>query len=174
IISPVAWDFIEQTKDALTRVRESDYFIYGSLASRDVTTRKSLYEFLEHANFKVFDINLRPPFYEPDRLGVLLEKADLLKMNASEMNIIQHMLGSNYKSESDQVNFIKEKFYIQEVVLTKGERGASYYTQESVYHQNGVAVTVCDTIGSGDSFLAALIANHFLKEPADIILKRSE
>ncbi len=170
---PVAWDFIEANTNAVEKVKGSDYFIYGSLAARNAPSRNALFELLDHAKFKVFDINLRPPFFTRDLLEILLGKADLLKMNKSELEIVQGMLEGNFKNEVEQISFIKEKFNIQEIIVTKGEHGASYYTRDEVYHRGGVTTKVCDTIGSGDSFLAAFIAHHFLKEPADIILKKA-
>jgi fructokinase len=173
IVFPVAWDFIEANADAAAKVKESDYFIYGSLAARNATSRNALFELLNHAKFKVFDINLRPPFFARDLLEMLLGKADLLKMNESELEIVQGMLEGNFKNEVEQISFIKERFNIQEVIVTKGEHGASYYTQDGSYHAGGVTIKVCDTIGSGDSFLAAFIAHHFLKEDPEAILKKA-
>ncbi|MEO6977574.1 MAG: PfkB family carbohydrate kinase, partial [Mucilaginibacter sp.] len=72
-----------------------------------------------------------------------------------------------------QVKFIQERFNVGEVVITKGESGASYYTSEKGYHLWGNEVKVADTIGSGDSFLAAFIANHYLKAQPEIILKNA-
>ncbi|HCN83422.1 MAG TPA: carbohydrate kinase [Sphingobacteriaceae bacterium] len=173
IVFPVAWDFIELNAQTIASVKEADYFVYGSLVARNDVSRNTLLQLLDHAKFKVLDINLRPPFFEWDLLELLLGKADLLKVNKAELDLVQEMLGVSYKTETEQVNFIKEKFNIREVIVTKGEHGASYYTKDNEYHTGGVPVKVSDTIGSGDSFLATVIANHYFKESPGIILKKA-
>ncbi len=173
IMFPVAWDFIEVNSNAVANVKESEYFIYGSLAARNVISRNSLLELLDYGKFNVCDINLRPPFFEKELLEILLGKADLLKVNESEIEIVLEMLECDLKNEKEQIDFIKEKFNIHEVIVTKGEHGATYYTQNGIYHVAGIATKVCDTVGCGDSFLAAFIAYHFLKEQPESILKKA-
>jgi len=47
------------------------------------------------------------------------------------------------------------------VIVTKGAEGASYYTKEESYTFPAFKVSVKDTCGSGDSFLAAFLAKKF-------------
>lgn len=173
IVFPVAWDFIELNAETIAAVREAEYFVYGSLVARNDVSRNTLLQLLDHAKFKVFDINLRPPFYDWELLELLIGKADLLKVNTSELDLVQEMLGVSFETESEQIAFIKERFNIQEIIVTKGEHGASYYTRDNEYHTNGVPVKVNDTIGSGDSFLGTVIANHYFEESPDVILKKA-
>lgn len=170
IVSPVAWDFIERIDAALPLIDSSTYFIYGSLASRNEFTRSTLFDLLENDCIKVFDINLRPPFISRDLLGALLTKADIVKFNQAELEMVQSVFGGSFSNEASQVRFIQDKFNVPEIIVTKGEFGASYYKNQAIYHAWGREVKVQDTIGSGDSFLAAFIAGHFLnKEPQQII-----
>jgi fructokinase len=173
IVFPVAWDFIELSEETIANVKEADYFVYGSLVARNDISRNTLLKLLDHAKFKVFDINLRPPFYDWELLELLISKADLLKVNKAELDLVQEMLGVSFETELEQVNFIKERFDIQELIVTKGEDGASYYTESGEYHTGGVSVKVSDTIGSGDSFLGTVIANHYYKETPETILKKA-
>ncbi len=170
IVSPVAWDFIERIEGAEPLISNSTYFIYGSLASRNEFTRDTLFDLLENDCIKVFDINLRPPFISRDLLGALLTKANIVKFNQAELGMVQSVFGGSFSNEASQIRFIREKFYVPEIIVTKGEFGASYYKNQEIYHAWGREVKVQDTIGSGDSFLAAFIAGHFLKkEPQEII-----
>ncbi len=170
IVSPVAWDFIEQMEAARPLINSSTYFIYGSLASRNEFTRSTLFDLLENDCIKVFDINLRPPFVSRDLLGALLTKADIVKFNQAELEMVQSVFGGSFSNEASQIRFIQDKFHVQEIIVTKGEFGASYYKNHQIYNACGREVKVQDTIGSGDSFLAAFIAGHFLnKEPRQII-----
>lgn len=173
IVFPVAWDYIELNEETIKSVKAAEYFVYGSLVARNDVSRKTLLHLLDHAKFKVFDINLRPPFYDWEILELLIAKADLLKVNKAELDLVQEMMGEHFETESEQVASIQKRFNIQEIIVTKGEDGASYYTRENEYHTTGVPVKVSDTIGSGDSFLGTVIANHYRRESPDVILKKA-
>ena len=170
ILFPVAWDFITESSHVLAAMTPSVYLIYGSLASRNSVSRSTLLKLLESPGIKVFDINLRPPFFDKDLLKMLLKKADIVKFNQAELEMVQIMFGSSHSNESSQVKFVQDNFNITEVIVTKGEFGASYYLKDKSYHVWGSEIKVVDTIGSGDSFLAAFLAGHYLhEEPQDIL-----
>ena len=160
IVAPVAWDFISQTDDTIAKSNASDYFIFGSLASRNDTSRDTLLKLMDTNAIKVFDINLRPPFISRSLLEVLLRKADIVKFNEAELDMVQVMFKGSYGSEASKIKFIQDHFAIPELIVTKGEFGASYYRGNEAHHIWGSEIKVADTIGSGDSFLAAFIANH--------------
>lgn len=161
IVFPVAWDFIHLDTGLSLTVDSTKYFIYGSLASRNSESRDTLLKLLDTTPaIKVLDVNFRPPFVDAETLEALLKKADIVKLNEDELVQMQHLFQGSFTEEKDQVKFIQERFQIAEVVITKGAAGASYYKNEEVYHGSGRPVKVNDTIGSGDSFLAAFIAAH--------------
>ena len=54
IVYPCAWDRIAVDDAAIKRVAESDAFVFGSLATRDEVSRKSLAVLLKDAKFKIF------------------------------------------------------------------------------------------------------------------------
>jgi len=172
ILYPVAWDFITGNGKLSEQIQPAKYFIYGSLASRNEVSRDTLFTLLDTAAIKVFDINLRPPFISKSLLEVLLTKADIVKFNEAELSVVQVMFKGSYEGEANKVRFIQDKFNIPEVIVTKGEFGASYYRHDKAYHTWGNEVKVKDTIGSGDSFLAAFIASHYHgDQPPDILQK---
>jgi fructokinase len=173
IVFPVAWDFIAKNNEVQSAINPSTYFVYGSLASRSEISKDTLFKLLETDAIKVFDINLRPPFMRQDLLNVLLEKADIVKLNQAELEMVQIIFNGPLDNEGSQVKFIQDRFNVGEVVITKGEFGASYYTNKKGYYLWGNEVKVKDTIGSGDSFLAAFIASHYLKAQPEIILKNA-
>lgn len=173
IVFPVAWDFIAEDINVFNSLNPSVYFVYGSLASRNEASKNTLFELLERDAIKVFDINLRPPFIGQGLLKILLKKADIVKFNQAELELVQIMFGGPLSNEVSQVKFIMERFDVKEIIITKGESGASYYKNGKVYHMWGKEVKVTDTIGSGDSFLAAFIVNHYLDETPENILKNA-
>lgn len=173
IVFPVAWDFINDSQRISSQIKPSTYLVYGSLASRNSVSRNTLFELLENDAIKVFDINLRPPFISRDLLADLLSKADIVKFNQAELEMVQGLFRGSFWKESEQVKFIQDHFSISEIVVTKGEFGASYYKQDKAFHVAGREVKVTDTIGSGDSFLAAFIANHYRDEQPQTILQNA-
>jgi fructokinase len=173
IVFPVAWDFIKQSQELIHQMKPSKYFIFGSLASRNETSRNTLYNLLETDAIKVFDINLRPPFVNQVQLGHLLSHADIVKFNEAELEIVQIMFRGSLKGEADKVSFVQDRFNIPEVIVTKGEFGASYYKQNMAYNVWGNEIKVKDTIGSGDAFLAAFIAAHYRSEQPLQMLRKA-
>lgn len=170
IVSPVAWDFIDYDERTVNEVKNADMFVYGSLVARNEHTRDSLYKLIEHAQLKLFDVNLRAPHYEFSTINDLLEAADIVKMNEHEIVFIGNWLGSSSDNEQKLVELIQTRYQIREIILTKGADGASYYTLNERYDYKAYPVMVKDTIGSGDSFLAAFIRQKLLNFPVEEML----
>lgn len=154
----VAWDYIHQSSDNDAVVSQADAFVFGTLVTRCEISRNTLYQLLEKASYKVFDINLRPPFYSKDVIEYLLQQCNLLKLNHSELDLIISWYKESKPDEASAVQFIQEKFDVGEVIVTKGSQGASYYDGKHSYTFPAFKVEVKDTVGSGDSFLAAFLA----------------
>lgn len=164
IVFPVAWDFIETTSLAKEVVQGADLFVFGSLSSRNEPSYQTLLHMLEFANFKVFDVNLRTPFFTKGRVLTLLSKANMVKMNESELLMISEWVnGSALVRDTDRVNALMETFGIDEMLITYGGKGAVYHSRplDIIYHFPAYTVKVNDTIGSGDSFLAAFLSKRF-------------
>jgi len=154
---PTAWDFIKVNKLNLALVQKADAIVFGSLASRNKTTKKTLFTLLQNAKHKIFDINLRPPFIDMGFISEALTFADVLKINDEELDIISQWFGFTGVDE-EKLYFIKNRFSIGAICLTRGEKGAWSLEGNQIYKQKGFPVKVEDTIGAGDSFLAAYIA----------------
>jgi fructokinase len=158
IAAPVAWDYITLETENNRLVSNANAFVFGSLVTRNETSRETLYQLIEKAKFNVFDINLRQPHYSPEIIEYLLGKCNLLKLNESELAIIITWFANKTMEEQSAVRFLQDKFSIDEVIVTKGGEGASYYTETESYSFPAFKVKVADTCGSGDSFLAAFLA----------------
>ena len=169
IVAPVAWDVIEWNDDLPALFNQQNYFVFGSLIARNTTSRDTLFRLLEVAKNKVLDINLRPPHYTNKLLQDLLFKADIAKLNNAELNFISSWFGE-YSSVEDEMNVVLDRFRLGTVIVTKGGDGAMINTGGRLYSHPGFKVVVQDTVGSGDSFLAAIIAGLIEKRaPADIL-----
>ena len=157
ILYPSAWDKIVETEIMDKVISEADVFVFGSLASRDEVSRETLISLLDKAKYKVFDANLRAPYYTTEVLNNLMQKADFIKLNDEELREISRELGSPYNSFEQNIKFIAEKTNTKQVCVTKGEFGAVLYYNDKFYYNSGYFIKVVDTVGAGDSFLASLL-----------------
>lgn len=163
IAHPVAWDKIEISEAIKTAVKKADAFIFGSLVCRDEVSRNTLFQLLPEAKYRVFDINLRPPFYEREVLVKLMNQADFIKFNDDELFEIAEMIGSPYNSLEQNLQYLSEETNTPTICVTKGRHGAVLLKRGKRFYNSGFKVKVKDTVGAGDSFLASLIAG-LLKE----------
>ncbi|GAA3620578.1 carbohydrate kinase family protein [Flavivirga jejuensis] len=154
---PRAWDNIQLTEDAKEITKNSDAFIFGSLVARDDTSRKTIYALLKLASYKIFDVNLREPYYTKEVLNNLMNEADFIKFNDDEIFEIAKQYGGSQRSLEQTIKFIAEQTNTKSICVTKGRHGAILYYKDAFYYNSGYKVVVVDTVGAGDSFLASLI-----------------
>lgn len=169
----VAWDYIEWN-DALQSLSESaDAICFGSLSQRSPVSKATLQRMLGSVPqrcLKVFDINLRPPYYNTQILTESLELANIIKMNKEEAIIV----GEMFHWGSDVGVIVKElfkKFNFQLIAITYGEEGSRLFASEKESFMKVNAVKISDTIGAGDSFTAALITGWLNQLPLTEIHK---
>jgi len=173
IVEPVAWDEIELTEDVISAVENADALVYCSLTCRNEKSRATITELLKHAKLKIFDINLREPFYTIETLKVLLAEADILKVNEHELVYLSQSLNLTGGTDEKLLAQLSEAFNISIICLTVGEKGAYVWQDNKIYYHKGYQVTVVDTVGAGDSFLATFIASYLKGYPMETTLDRS-
>lgn len=156
IVAPAAWDFIALDDVTVELVNEASYFIFGSLVNRNPASRNTLFALLETAQQKVLDINLRPPHFNRHLVEDLLSRADIIKMNSAELELITGWF-TRYKTMTDRIAIIQDRFQVPRIIVTMGADGAMVKIEGELYGHPGFVVDVADTIGSGDSFLAAFL-----------------
>lgn len=169
IVKPAAWDNIQWTEKTALQVKRADAFVFGSLAARESSSREALFKFLSLDTLKILDINLRQPYYSPELLELLLLKCDILKINEEELTIL-----ANYYNLPDKVSLalgnLTELFNIQMICVTLGANGAILFVDDEIIAHPGYPVSVVDTVGSGDAFLAGFICKYLEKQsPAHIL-----
>ena len=170
IVYPCAWDKIQAGEAAKTRVAQSDVFIFGSLSVRDAVSRQALAELLPHASFKIFDVNLRPPHYRLADLRDMMRQAEFIKLTDDELHEIATALGSPYRSIEQNIRFIAEHTHTRQICVTLGKHGALYFCDGELFAHYGYRVTVADTVGAGDSFLAGFIHQYLQRKPPQELL----
>jgi len=157
-----AWDHIECDAHLEENLDSSEVVIHGSLIARSDKSYKTLLRILEDdRKYKVFDVNLRWPYYSRDLIEVLLEKANLVKMNEDELRILA---GWFFRDDTEEglLKAVSHRFKCEILVVTKGDGGASLLYHNKYYTHQGFTVEVADTVGAGDAFLAGML-NSLLK-----------
>ncbi|MEQ1861640.1 MAG: carbohydrate kinase [Chthoniobacteraceae bacterium] len=159
----VAWDAIEPDG----RVREADVVCFGSLAQRAAISRASIQRMVAATRpdaLRVFDINLRQHFYSREVIETSLALANVLKLNDAELPVIEEMFALR------DIEAIAARFDLRAVALTRGSEGCVLWSDGARAEHAGVATTVRDTIGAGDSFTAALTLGLLAGRPLDRVL----
>jgi fructokinase len=171
IVKPVAWDYIkedDQQADLLSDAAIS-YIVFGSLACRNTVSMHTLANILNFPAVKVLDINLRPPHYTREVLEWLMRSADIMKLNEAELILVTDWFSQATDLEG-RIRALSTQYKIPEIVVTLGAAGAILYVNDTFYRHAGFKVTVADTIGSGDSFLAAYLHGRSKQQsPQEII-----
>jgi fructokinase len=166
--TPAAWDAIEPTDAGRLRA-----LVFGTLAQRDCRSRATLRTLVDRAPERIYDLNLRPPYTPIATVTESLGCATLVKMNEDEAEL----LAAHLRISSDPVPFareIMERFGPRIVCVTRGGRGAWLADSRGLWIESpGIPVRVCDPIGAGDAFLAALVAGLLASEDWRRTLQRA-
>jgi len=176
IHQPAAWDSLELSDEWLQLAERADAICFGSLAQRSIESRQTIQTLAAQTSsacIRVYDVNLRPPFYSGEIVQESLELATVVKMNDAEVPQVLGLLGLPFKEEPASTRFridaerlLSEFPTLQMVAVTCGGDGGLLVTREEWHRHPGVDVKVADTIGAGDAFTAAL--THYLLRGADL------
>ncbi len=160
ICEPVAWDGIALTPELIDEAKSSTAIVFGSLASRNSTTRNTLIKLLENNILKIMDVNLRPPCDTEANVKPLLEKADIVKLNDDELMKISAWYNLSGTLE-DRILSFGSLLNLETLIVTLGKNGAYILHKNQLYHHNGFKVATEDSVGAGDAFLAGFLAAFF-------------
>lgn len=156
IDSPSAWDFIGLDKNLFQRININDIVVFGTLSARSIESRSTLNSLLESPAYTVMDLNLRPPYYSKRLVANLLSKTNLLKVNKEEYAQLADWF--NLSSDpKDGFEGLLNLFNINELVITSGSQGSRLISKSVDVTSKTFDIDCADTVGAGDSFLAALI-----------------
>ncbi len=120
----------------------------------------------EKKGFVSFDANLRFNLWnDVDRLKNIsyefMKQSDIIKLSDDELLFL-----TNTNNEKDALNKLNE-IPFKLLFITRGKDGASSYTKESSYHNQGIKVNTVDTTGAGDAFVGAILYK-IINEKLDI------
>ena len=177
IHEPVAWDRLALTPEWRELARTADAVCFGTLAQRAPVSRAAILAFLDETRrecVRVFDVNLRAPYWSGDVLRDSLGRATILKLNASELPLVLAGTGAcpypTVTEDDDEVlrgaQRLMERYPMELVCITLGPRGSLLVTRRGHDRHPGLATKVKDTVGAGDAFTAAL--THYYLEDAPL------
>jgi fructokinase len=161
----IAWDAFEFTEDWRVLARQADAICFGTLAQRDTRSRSTIQQLVAATRpdcLRVFDINLRPPYFSAEIIRWSLQHATLVKLNDEELPQALSLLGLPTTTQDEAgwlaaARRLQQAFSLQMVCLTLGSQGSLLVTANEQHRHLGVKTTVADTVGAGDAFLAATI-----------------
>lgn len=167
ICENVAWDNIPFTPELEAIAHETKAVCFGSLAQRHHVSRSTIHRFIEAMpktddSLRVFDINLRQSFYSKEVIEESLRLCNVLKINDEELVIVQHLFGYYDLSAEATCRRMLNDFDLRMLILTCGVDGNYVFSHEETSFLPTPKVTVADTVGAGDSFTGAFVAQILL------------
>lgn len=160
IAYPAAWDHIPVSDELMALAARTDVVCFGTLGQRDPVSRAAIMRFLMNVPescLRVFDINLRPPFYSPEVITDSLGMCDVLKINDEEVEVVRPMLGLP-EGQEEACRELMRRYGLRMLILTAGAQGSTVFTPDGEWFRPSEPVSLVDAVGAGDSFTAAFIS----------------
>lgn len=167
LVQPVAWDEVTFSPEALEAVAKAGAFIFGSLATRSPYNLEQLDRLLAlEGPLKFFDVNLRPPFADPERVVELATRADVIKLNHDEVGQIASWLRTGVATPNPPENAdavaeacaaLSKATNTPRICVTMAAAGAALWDRGNLVCAPAPKVVVKDTVGAGDAFMAGLM-----------------
>jgi fructokinase len=174
----VAWDFLELTDEWVRLAERADAICFGSLAQRNRASRQTIQTLAAESSascIRVFDVNLRAPYYSSEVVQESLELASVLKLNENELPQVMNLLGLpiNQELDSEQLRSGSERILnefpsLEMIAVTRGDRGSLLVRREEWNEHPGIRANVADPIGCGDAFTAAM--THYMLRGAPLAI----
>lgn len=153
---------------------------HGTLALRSPVSAATLSTLEARGHgIRFLDVNLRDPWWSADATRGLLQDADWVKLNRSELALLADGSGSN-DADDAQLTALASAFLAQHgltgLVVTLGGDGALALGRETapVRVAPAPALAVKDTVGAGDAFASVLILGIIRGWPLEATLERAQ
>lgn len=168
----VAWDAIYPDGASLDATFASDVFCFNTLAQRSTSVSDGLYDILSRIGaskpagahcrrpLRFLDLNLRPPYIDPEKIMKSLELTDVVKFNESEREWLQQ-----HGASRDVEDWLLVNFSLVLIACTQGNKGARLVSSEGTWSEEGLKVSGGDPVGAGDAFVASLAISLAKKRP---------
>ena len=176
IRSGAAWDQITWTPELEARVATVDAVYFGTLGQRSAMSRSTIQQALRAATARriprVLDVNLRRPFFDAALIRESIGQATVLKLSDDELGEVAAACG--LPREDNPVISLRTlltRHQLDLVAMTRGAAGALLLSASEIVDQPGIPTVVCDTVGAGDAFSAALVVGLLHRAPLPTIAR---
>ncbi len=168
---PAAFDRLAMGPELMSEAAASglDWLYFGTL----LQTEPAIEEFTTAlakglpATRCFYDMNLRTGHWNLELVQRLSKLASIIKLNEHEAEILFKLTetgGAAFSLEAFCESWAA-KYGVDVMCVTLGPLGCLIYEQGTAHRVPGYAVTVCDTVGSGDAFAAAFLHGYDLGWP---------
>lgn len=163
-----AWDCLKWSDELSELAGRTDAVCFGTLGQRSETSLQTIRRFVEatpESCLRMFDVNLRSPFWDDDVVRESLPLANALKCNEDELPVLAGLFGLAGSSE-EMLRQLADRFELKLVAFTRGANGSLLLTGSGEASDlAGSQTQVVDTVGAGDSFTAALVLGQLNRIP---------
>lgn len=170
IVAPSAYDRIR----AESQSNPCGLLYHGTLALRDPVSRAALDDLLQTRRPQtVFvDVNLRSPWWSRDDVLRILERADWVKLNEHELELIS----DGDASTTGAASAFLQRHGLQGLIITRGGAGAELLTAsgERGSIAPSASTDVVDTVGAGDAFASVIVLGLARGWPLQEMLERAQ
>lgn len=173
-----AWDQIAWTPPLAARLAVVDAIYFGTLGQRSALSRATIQQALRAATarglLRVLDVNLRRPYCDAALIRESIAQATVLKLSDDELPAVAAACGLPSGDEPfGLLHSVLTRNQLDLVALTRGAAGALLVTATDVIDQPGIPTVVCDTVGAGDAFTAALVVGLLRRDPLPTVARRA-
>ena len=169
-----AYDRIEgRAALACPAVQDARLIYHGTLALRADDSWQTLKRVREAIDAPAFvDLNLRAPWWTPERVTWSLDRARWIKLNHDELD---ELTGQSCDGEAPCVRAavtLLARSPAELAVITRGRHGALLVGRDGLLARADAAPVpaLVDTVGAGDAFSAVVIAGLLWRWPRDRVL----
>jgi fructokinase len=173
-----AWDHVEWMSELEARIAEMDAIYFGTLGQRGelsrATIRRALNLAKEQRIMRVFDVNLRSPFYDAALIRESIALANVLKLSDDELQEVGAAcdIALNTSHETT-LRALLVYGGLDCAVMTRGAKGSLLVSADGSIDQPGIPTQVVDTVGAGDSFTAAFVLELLRGDAHEVILRKA-
>jgi fructokinase len=173
-LDDVAWDHLEATDAWRALMSRAAAVCFGTLAQRTPASREAIGQCLAAAGdstLRVYDVNLREPWYQAATIDDSLAAADVVKLNLDEVAVLARLLNLDAGNDArDLAAFaaqLRRRYGPLVVCVTRGANGSWLDDGTSVAQRPGVEVADPHPVGAGDAFTAGLIYSLLRRWPLE-------
>ena len=148
---------------------------HGTLALREENNRSTLAKITAKLQSPIFvDLNLRPPWWQPEIVQATLQSATWAKMSLDELQEVAAFSAIEMSSLTAAVQTVAERYQLKAIFVTDGENGSYCWQDGAVNYQAALKhQTFKDSVGAGDAFTSVCILGLLNGWPMKLSLARA-